>query len=220
MLQNEKRIKIAKRIAQELSDGDTVNLGVGIPTLIPDYLGEKDIILHSENGLLGVGPTPSEEEINMDLMNASKQPVTMANGASLFDSSDSFVMIRGGHIDLAIMGALQIDQFGEIANWAIPGKDILGVGGAMDLVAGANRIIIASMHQAKDGTPKLVDKLSFPSSGYGKADMLVTEHGVFKFTENGTELIEQLSDISVQELQEITGAKFTYKNEALYQGNQ
>src|SRR5699024_8905671 len=106
----------------------------------------------------------SEEEINMDLMNASKQPVTMANGASLFDSSDSFVMNRGGHIDLAIMGALQIDQFGEIANWAIPGKDILGVGGAMDLVAGANRIIIASMHQAKDGTPKLVDKLSFPSS--------------------------------------------------------
>jgi len=218
MLQNEKRIKIAKRIAQELSDGDTVNLGVGIPTLIPDYLGDKDIILHSENGLLGVGPTPSEEDINMDLMNASKQPVTMANGASLFDSSDSFVMIRGGHIDLAIMGALQIDQFGEIANWAIPGKDILGVGGAMDLVAGANRIIIASMHQAKDETPKLVDKLSFPSSGYGKADMLVTEHGVFKFTENGTELIEQLSDISVQELQEITGAKFSYKNEALYQG--
>lgn len=217
MLQNEKRIKIAKRIAQELSDGDTVNLGVGIPTLIPDYLGDKDIILHSENGLLGVGPTPSEEDINMDLMNASKQPVTMANGASLFDSSDSFVMIRGGHIDLAIMGALQIDQFGEIANWAIPGKDILGVGGAMDLVAGANRIIIASMHQAKDETPKLVDKLSFPSSGYGKADMLVTEHGVFKFTENGTELIEQLSDISVQELQEITGAKFSYKNEALYQ---
>lgn len=218
MLQNEKRIKIAKRIAQELSDGDTVNLGVGIPTLIPDYLGDKDIILHSENGLLGVGPTPSEEDINMDLMNASKQPVTMANGASLFDSSDSFVMIRGGHIDLAIMGALQIDQFGEIANWAIPGKDILGVGGAMDLVAGANRIIIASMHQAKDETPKLVDKLSFPSSGYGKADMLVTEHGVFKFTENGTELIEQLSDISVQELQKITGAKFSYKNEALYQG--
>ena len=217
MLQNEKRIKIAKRIAQELSDGDTVNLGVGIPTLIPDYLGDKDIILHSENGLLGVGPSPSEKDINMDLMNASKQPVTMANGASLFDSSDSFVMIRGGHIDLAIMGALQIDQFGEIANWAIPGKDILGVGGAMDLVAGANRIIIASMHQAKDETPKLVDKLSFPSSGYGKADMLVTEHGVFKFTENGTELIEQLSDISVQELQEITGAKFSYKNEALYQ---
>src|SRR5699024_7813156 len=218
MLQNEKRIKIAKRIAQELTDGDTVNLGEGIPTRNPDYLGDKDIILHSENGLLGVGPTPSEEDINMDLMNARKQPVTMANGASIFDSSDSFVLIRGVHIDLAIMGALQIDQFGEIANWAIPGKEILGVGGAMDLVAGANRIIIASMHQAKDEKPKLVDKLSFPRSGYGKADMLVTHHGVFRFTEKGTELIEQLSDISVQELQEITGAKFSYKNEALYQG--
>src|SRR5699024_4631593 len=156
-------------------------------------------------------------DINMDLMNARKQPVTMANGASLFDSSDSFVMIRGGHIDLAIMGALQLDQFGEIANSAIPAKDILGEGGATGLVAGANRIIIASMHPANDETPKLVDKLSFPSSGYGKADMLVTEHGVFKFTENGTELIEQLSDISVQELQKITGAKFSYKNEALYQ---
>src|SRR5699024_12050598 len=126
-------------------------------------------------------------------------------GVSLFDSSDSFVMIRGGHIDLAIMGALQIDQFGEIANWAIPGKDILGVGGAMDLVAGANRITIASMHQAKDETPKLVDKLSFPSSGYGRADMLVREHGVFRFTENGTELIELWSDSIVQELKELTG---------------
>src|SRR5699024_8293878 len=164
-----------------------------------------------------VGPTPSEEDINMDLMNASKQPVTMANGASLFDSSDSFVMIRGGHIDLAIMGALQIDQFGEIANWAIPGKDILGVGGAMDLVAGANRIIIASMHQAKDETPKLVDKLYFPSSGYGKADMLVTEHGVFKFTENGTELIEQMTDIRDQELKEINGVMISIKNDELYQ---
>src|SRR5699024_7722869 len=161
--------------------------------------------------------TPSEEDIHMDLMNASKQPVTKANDASLFDSSDSFVIIRVGHIELVIMGALQIDQFGEIANWAISGKYILDVCCAIVLLFGANRIIIASMYQAKDETPKLVDKLSFPSSGYGKADMLVTEHGVFKFTENGTELIEQLSDISVQELQEITGAKFSYKNEALYQ---
>lgn len=213
MLQN--RIKIAKRIAKELSDGDTVNLGVGIPTLIPDYLGNKDVELHSENGLLGIGPTPSEENINMDLISASKKPVTMAAGAALFDSSDSFVMIRGGHIDLAVMGALQINQYGEIANWAIPGKDILGVGGAMDLVAGANKIIIASMHQAKDGSAKLVDGLSFPSSGNEKADMLVTEHGVFKFTENGTELIEQLSDIKINELRKITGANFSYNSEKL-----
>jgi len=214
-LQN--RIKIAKRVAEELSDGDTVNLGVGIPTLIPDYLGDKDVELHSENGLLGIGPTPNEEDINMDLISASKKPITMANGAALFDSSDSFVMIRGGHIDLAVMGALQIDKYGELANWAIPGKDILGVGGAMDLVAGANKIIIASMHQAKDGSSKLVDELSFPSSGNGKADMLVTEHAVFKFTENGAELVEQLSNLSINQLKEITDAPFSYNNQSLKQ---
>jgi 3-oxoacid CoA-transferase B subunit len=207
--QKNNRIKIAKRIAEELPDGASINLGVGIPTLIPDYLGDKKVDLHSENGLLGMGPTPAEEDINMDLISASKKPITMDKGASLFDSSDSFVMIRGGHIDVAVMGALQIDQYGEIANWAIPGKDILGVGGAMDLVAGAKRIIIASMHQAKDGSPKLVEKLTFPTSGNGRADMLVTEHAVFRFTENGTELVEQLSDLSLEELQEITGAKFT-----------
>jgi len=210
MLYQQERIKIAKRVAQELKDGDIINLGVGIPTLIPDYLGDKKVDLHSENGLLGMGPTPPKEEINMDLMSASKHPVTMEIGASLFDSSDSFVMIRGGHIDMAVMGALQIDQYGEIANWAIPGKDILGVGGAMDLVAGAKKIIIASMHQAKDGKPKLVDKLTFPTSGNGRADMLVTEHAVFKFSENGAELIEQLSDLTIEELKEITGAPFTY----------
>jgi 3-oxoacid CoA-transferase B subunit len=212
MLSQQERIKIAKRIAKELPDGASINLGVGIPTLIPDYLGDKKVDLHSENGLLGMGPTPAEEDINMDLISASKKPITMDKGASLFDSADSFVMIRGGHIDVAVMGALQIDQYGEIANWAIPGKDILGVGGAMDLVVGAKRIIIASMHQAKDGTPKLVEKLTFPSSGNGRADMLVTEHAVFKFTENGPELVEQLSDLSIAELKEITGAKFTFKD--------
>lgn len=216
-MREQPRIKIAKRIAKELSDGDTVNLGVGIPTLIPDYLGDKLVDLQSENGLLGIGPTPKEEEINMDLISASKHPVTMDLGSSLFDSADSFVMIRGGHVDLAVMGSLQVNQYGEIANWSIPGKDILGVGGAMDLVAGAKRIIIASMHQAKDGSPKLVEKLTYPSSGYGKADMLVTEHAVFKFTEEGAELIEQLSDISLEELKAITGASFKHKNETMNQ---
>lgn len=209
------RIKIAKRIAQELPDGASINLGVGIPTLIPDYLGDKKVDLHSENGLLGMGPTPDEANINMDLISASKKPITMDKGASLFDSADSFVMIRGGHIDVAVMGALQIDQYGEIANWAIPGKDILGVGGAMDLVAGAKKIIIASMHQAKDGTPKLVEKLTFPSSGNGRANMLVTEHAVFKFSESGTELVEQLSDLSLEELKKITGAEFMYQNKVV-----
>ncbi|MFA1821493.1 3-oxoacid CoA-transferase subunit B [Virgibacillus oceani] len=214
-LSQQDRIKIAKRIAKELPDGASINLGVGIPTLIPDYLGDKKVDLHSENGLLGMGPTPDEENINMELISASKKPITMDKGASLFDSSDSFVMIRGGHIDVAVMGALQIDQYAQIANWAIPGKDILGVGGAMDLVAGAKKIIIASSHQAKDGTPKLVEKLTFPSSGNGRADMLVTEHAVFKFSENGTELVEQLSDLSLEEIKEITGTTFTYKNKVV-----
>lgn len=211
MLSQEARIKIAKRVAEELSDGDIVNLGVGIPTLIPDYLGDKKVHLQSENGLLGMGPTPDEKDINMDLISASKHPISMEPGASLFDSSDSFVMIRGGHIHVAVMGALQVDQYGEIANWAIPGKNILGVGGAMDLVAGAKKIIIASMHQAKDGTPKLVEKLTFPTSGNGRANILVTEHAVFKFSDQGTELVEQLSDLSLEQLKEITGAPFTYQ---------
>lgn len=213
-MSQENRIKIAKRVAEELSDGNIVNLGVGIPTLIPDYLGDKKVELQSENGVLGMGPTPREEDINMELISASKHPIILDTGASIFDSSDSFVMIRGGHIDVAVMGALQIDQYGEIANWAIPGKDILGVGGAMDLVAGAKRIIIASTHQAKDGSPKLVDELTFPTSGYGKAEMLVTEHAVFRFTEKGTELIEQLSDLWVDEIREITGAPFTVAEHA------
>ncbi|SEQ97593.1 3-oxoacid CoA-transferase subunit B [Piscibacillus halophilus] len=214
-MNNELRVKVAKRVAEELNDGDIINLGVGIPTLIPDYLGDKKVYLHSENGLLGMGPTPPEDEINMDLISASKKPITMDIGASLFDSSDSFVMIRGGHIDMAVLGALQIDETGEIANWAIPGKTILGVGGAMDLVAGAKKIIIASSHQAKDGSPKFVKKLTFPSSGARKVDMLVTEHAVFKFKDGGCELVEILSDISVEELRDITDANFTVNQESM-----
>jgi len=209
------RIKIAKRIAQELSDGEVVNLGVGIPTLIPDYLGDKKVYLQSENGLLGMGPTPEPQYVNMDLISASKKPITMDTGASLFDSSDSFVMIRGGHIDVAVLGILQVDEFGEIANWSVPGKDVLGVGGAMDLVAGAKKIILASTHQAKDGSPKLVKKLSYPTSGGKKADMLVTEHAVFTFSDKGVKLVEILSDISLEELQKITGANFTISQELI-----
>ncbi|SES78021.1 3-oxoacid CoA-transferase/3-oxoacid CoA-transferase subunit B [Salinibacillus kushneri] len=205
------RVKIAKRVVEELPEGAVVNLGVGIPTLIPDYLDGKKVYLQSENGLLGIGPTPDEEHVNMDLISASKKPITMDTGASLFDSADSFVVIRGGHVDAAVLGALQVDRYGEIANWAVPGKKILGVGGAMDLVAGAKKIIIASTHQAKNNQPKLVEKLTFPSSGVRKAEMLVTEHAVFKFTEDGPVLIEKLSDISMAELREITGTEFKEK---------
>ena len=202
------RIKIAKRVAQELNEGEIVNLGVGIPTIIPDYLDDKKVYLQSENGLLGMGPTPSDDDIDMDLISASKKPVSMDAGASRFDSSDSFLMIRGGHIDTAVLGALQVDETGEVANWAVPGKTILGVGGAMDLVAGARRMIIASMHLSKDGSPKIVKKLSFPSSGTRKADMIVTEHAVFKFLEGKMYLLETLSDISIEALREMTDAEF------------
>ncbi|WOV83035.1 3-oxoacid CoA-transferase subunit B [Sporosarcina jeotgali] len=207
------RIKIAKRIVQELKQGQVVNLGVGIPTLIPDYLGEKKLVLQSENGLLGMGPTPSAEEVNMDLISASKEPITMEIGASLFDSSNSFAMIRGGHIDVAVLGVLQVDQTGEIANWAVPGQTILGVGGAMDLVAGANEIIVATVHTSKNGEPKLVKELTFPSSGIRKADLVVSEHAVFKFEEGTMKLVEILSDVTIEQLKELTGAEFEYNSE-------
>lgn len=207
------RITIAKRIVQELKQGQIVNLGVGIPTLIPDYLGAKKLVLQSENGLLGMGPTPTAAEVNMDLISASKAPITMEIGASLFDSSNSFAMIRGGHIDVAVLGVLQVDQTGEIANWAVPGQTILGVGGAMDLVAGANEIIVATLHTSKKGKPKLVKELTFPSSGIRKADLVVTEHAVFKFEAGTMKLVEILSDITLEELKEKTGAEFEWNSE-------
>ncbi|OLO28658.1 succinyl-CoA--3-ketoacid-CoA transferase [Alkalihalophilus pseudofirmus] len=202
------RIKIAKRVAQELKNGQIVNLGVGIPTLIPDYLDEKEVFLHSENGVLGIGPTPPEDEIDMDLISASKKPITMKKGASLFDSAQSFAMIRGGHIDVAVLGALQVDETGEIANWAVPGKDILGVGGAMDLVTGAKEIILALTHLSKGNASKLVRELSYPSSGFRKVNMVITEKAVFRFHEGKMILVEIDPEISVEELREITDARF------------
>ena len=203
-----KRIKIAKRVAQELNEGDVINLGIGIPTLIPDYIGEKVVFLQSENGLLGMGPTPKEEDTDMDLISASKRPITMEPGASIFDSADSFAMIRGGHIDLAVLGTLQVDETGKVANWSIPGANILGVGGAMDLVVGAKRIIIATTHLTKDDKPKIVKELTYPSSGDRKVDMVVTEHAVFEFKKGEMYLTERLSDISLQELADITDASY------------
>ncbi|PTL37524.1 succinyl-CoA--3-ketoacid-CoA transferase [Alkalicoccus saliphilus] len=204
----EERVQIAKRVAEEFETGDIINLGVGIPTMIPDFLGGKEVYLHSENGLLGIGPTPPEEEIDMDLISASKQPITMSPGASLFSSSDSFAMIRGSHVDAAVLGALQVDETGRLANWAVPGKSILGVGGAMDLVAGAKKIILSLTHQSKDGTPKLVAELTYPNSGLRKADMVVTEKGVFRFIDETMYLVEIDENITVEELRKITDAHF------------
>ncbi len=188
------RIRIAKRIAKELHPGAVVNLGVGIPSLIQNYLKpDSKVYLQSENGLLGMGPTPPKEEIDMNLISASKQPITLDTGASIFSSSDSFAMIRGGHVDIAVMGALQISEKGEIANWAVPGKDILGVGGAMDLVASAKKIIIAMTHVSKNGEPKIIQKLTYPQTGIRTADLIVTEKAVFK-NENGTLVLTEMAE--------------------------
>lgn len=207
-------VLIAKRVALELRDGDVVNLGVGIPTLVPDYMPEgKVVFLQSENGLLGMGPTPPPEEVDMEFINASKQPVTAIPGASIFNSAESFAMIRGGHIDVAVLGALQVDQTGMIANWLIPGRPILGVGGAMDLVAGAKKIILAMTHTSKDGKPKLLKKLTFPISGIRKAEMVITEKAVFRFADDKMILLEIHPDMTVDELRAITEAEFEVSSE-------
>lgn len=203
------RIRIAKRIASELQEGTVVNLGVGIPTLIQNYLKpESGVYLQSENGLLGMGPTPPKEEIDMDLISASKHPITFGLGASIFSSSDSFVMIRGGHVDVAVMGALQVSETGEIANWAVPGQDILGVGGAMDLVASAKNIIIAISHVAKDNSPKIVKKLTYPTSGIRSAEMIVTEKAVFRVEKGRLILAEIAEDSSLEEIRALTEGEF------------
>lgn len=202
MLKLDVRHLIAKRIAEELRDGESVNLGVGIPTLVTSYIGDKDVYLQSENGLLGMGPPPPEEELDADLISAGKEPITIAQGASFFNSADSFAMIRGGHIDAAVLGILQVNPQGEIANWAVPGQPILGVGGAMDLVVGAKRVIGAATLFAKDGSPKIVPQLTYPTSGIRPIDLLVTEYAVFSF-ENGEIVVKELlGDLSKEELQE------------------
>lgn len=191
---------IAKRIAEELKDGDVVNLGVGIPTLVTSFLGDKQVYLQTENGLLGMGPRPPIDEVDPDIVDAGKSPVTITKGAAFFNSADSFGMIRGGHIDVAILGTLEIDKTGEIANWAVPNQPILGVGGAMDLVAGAKKVIVASLLFSKDGSPKLVDELTYKSSGERKVDLFVSEYAAFTFEKDGIHVIDIYGDLSIEEL--------------------
>ncbi|WP_054951592.1 3-oxoacid CoA-transferase subunit B [Numidum massiliense] len=203
------RIRIAKRAARELRAQQVVNLGVGIPTMIPDYLKqEQNVYLQSENGLLGIGPTPVEDAVDMDLISASKQPITKAVGASLFDSAFSFGMIRGGHIDVAVMGALQVSEAGKLANWAVPGENILGVGGAMDLVAGAKKLIVTMTHCTKTGAAKLVKQLTYPTSGVRAAEMVITEYAVFTFSVGQMVLTELAPEVTVEELRTMTEASF------------
>jgi 3-oxoacid CoA-transferase subunit B len=202
------REQIAQRAAQEVQDGYYVNLGIGIPTLVANYIpADKQVILQSENGLLGIGPFPTEDELDAECINAGKETITMIPGASIFSSAESFSMIRGGHIDLAILGGMEVSEHGDLANWMIPGKMVKGMGGAMDLVHGAKRVIVIMDHCNKQGQPKILRTCSLPLTGKGVVNRIITDRAVMDVTEEGLVLVEVVQGYTIQDIIDCTEAE-------------
>ena len=207
---SETRDRIVRRAVQEIKNGMNVNLGIGMPTLVANEIpANYQVLLQSENGLLGIGPYPTDAEVDADLINAGKETVTAVAGASYFDSAESFAMIRGGHIDLAILGGMEVSETGDLANWMIPGKMIKGMGGAMDLVQGAKRVIVIMEHLSKQGESKVKKTCTLPLTGQGVVHCLITDLAVFDFTPTGMVLVEKIDDLSVEEIRAKTEATFT-----------